>query len=385
MPDLRVAIVGGGIGGLTLGCCLKQRGIPFEGVEITPAFAPVGAGIALGSNAMAVMRRLGLADAVEARGKVLRNGIISNWRGSVLSDNDLGALAAHFGSMVAIHRSDLHDVLLGALGASSFRLDTTVESVRQAGDTLTLCWTHGVEERFDLLVGADGIGSAVRETAVAPRERIYSGYRCWRFCADIATDGWPGLNEMWGRGRRFGIVPIGPSRVYCFAVENAVRGTEDPEAGRAMRLREGFGGFAGAVPEILERVADEDIHFADIDELAEGAWVNGRVALLGDAAHAMTPNMGQGAAMAIEDAWVLAERLASTGSVSEALGSYESLRQPRVRLIQRRSRSLGRLAQVSARPLCAIRNLATRIVPTGAARKTFTSFLEASPVIAPGE
>lgn len=384
MPDLRVAIVGGGIAGLTLACCLKQRGIPFEGVEITPAFAPVGAGIALGSNAMAVMRRLGLAEALEARGKLLRQALISNWRGGVLNDNDLGSLAQRFGSMVAIHRTDLHDVLVGALDPGSFRLGSTVESVRQADGALWLSTSDRAEDRFGLLVGADGIGSVVREMAVAPRARIYSGYRCWRLCADIATDGWPGLNEMWGRGRRFGIVPIGPTRVYCFAVENAARATEDPEAGRAERLREGFGGFAGVVPEILERVADEDIHFGDIDELAEGPWVNGRVALLGDAAHALTPNLGQGAAMAIEDAWVLAEQLASAGSVPEALASYESQRQPRVARIQRRSRSLGRLAQLSAQPLCAARNFVTRIAPAGATQKAFASFLEASPVIGPG-
>jgi 2-polyprenyl-6-methoxyphenol hydroxylase-like FAD-dependent oxidoreductase len=381
MPDLRVAIVGGGIGGLTLACCLRQRGIAFEGLEITPTFAPVGAGIALSSNAMAVMRRLGLAEALEARGQLLRRGLISDSRGGVLSETDLAAISERFGSMVAIHRKELHAVLVDALEPGSFRLGTSVESIRQRSDGLSLGSSDGGVEDFDVLVGADGIASGVRDRAVAPRERIYSGYRCWRFCSDVATEGWPGLNEMWGRGRRFGIVPLGPSRVYCFAVENAPRGSEDPAEGRAERLRENFGDFAGKASEILEHVEDADIHFGDIEELASGSWVNRRVALLGDAAHALTPNLGQGAAMAIEDAWVLAERLASMRSLPEALTTYESERKPRVTRIQRRSRSLGRLAQLEARPACAIRNFLTRLAPADAAQRALASFLETSPVI----
>lgn len=384
MSDLRVAIVGGGIGGLTLASCLAQRGIDFEGVEIAPAFAPVGAGIALGSNAMAVMRRLGLGPDLEARGRRIRSGRISDASGRVLSENDLTPLADRFGSMVAIHRADLHAVLAESAGPR-FRLGTTIESVEQEDDAVRLRFSDGEEGRFDVLVGADGIASAVRETSVGARERIYSGYRCWRLCTEIETDGWPGGNEMWGRGRRFGVVPIGRSRVYCFAVENAPRATEDPVAGRAARLRERFGDFGGAVPAILERTLDTDVHFDDIDELADGPWRSGRVVLLGDAAHALTPNMGQGAAMAIEDAWVLAEELASAESVSEALARYESLRRPRVSGVQRRSRALGRMAQWSARPSCAARNLLTRLTPASVAQRALASFLEASPVAARGE
>jgi 2-polyprenyl-6-methoxyphenol hydroxylase-like FAD-dependent oxidoreductase len=167
-------------------------------------------------------------------------------------------------------------------------------------------------------------------------------------------------------------------------VRNAPRGRGDPLAGRAARLQAIFEDFAPPVAEILERARDADIHHADIDELSEGPWVKGRVALLGDAAHALTPNMGQGAAMAIEDAWVLAEQLETARSVPEALARYEALRRPRVAAIQRRSRALGRLAQLESRRLGAVRDLVTRLVPPRVAERALVSLLEASPVVVPG-
>ncbi len=384
-PDLRVAIVGGGIGGLTLACCLRQRGIAFEGVEITPAFAPVGAGIGLGANAMAVLRKLGVGAAVEANGSVIHRGCMADLNGRVLTESDLDLLTGRFGSSVAVHRADLHEALIGGLGPMGFRLGVTADAIDDRGESVFVRFSDGTTERFDVVIGADGIASAVRENAVAPRQRLYSGYTCWRLSVDFDADGLPGLCEMWGRGKRFGIAPIGRGRVYCFAVENAPRGREDAEAGRASRLRERFRDFASPAGEILARTTDADIYHDDIEELAEGPWVNGRVALLGDAAHALTPNMGQGAAMAIEDAWVLAERLASASSVPEALATYEALRRPRVTWIQRRSRSLGRIAQLGARPLCALRNSLARMAPAGAAQKALVSLLETSPVIVSGQ
>jgi 2-polyprenyl-6-methoxyphenol hydroxylase-like FAD-dependent oxidoreductase len=263
-------------------------------------------------------------------------------------------------------------------------MGTTVTVLEDRGDGVDVTFGDGREARFDAVVGADGIGSSVREMAVAPRERIYSGYTCSRLVVDFEVGELSGLGELWGPGSRFGMTPIGGGRLYCFAVWNAPRHREEPSAGLAERLRARFAGYTAPIPAILAKTADADVYHADIDELAEGPWIRGRVALIGDAAHAMTPNMGQGAAMGIEDAWVLCEELAAPGSVAEAFSRYEAARRPRVAMTQRRSRSLGRAAHLESRALAALRNLAVSMVPTRVAERTLASFLEESPVIVPG-
>jgi 2-polyprenyl-6-methoxyphenol hydroxylase-like FAD-dependent oxidoreductase len=384
VAERRVGIVGGGISGLTLALCLRARGIAARGVEIAPAFAPVGAGIGLGANAMAVMRHLGLSEALLSRGREIRNAQITDRRFRTLSDNDMRPIAARFGISVAIHRAALHDVLANALEPGQYRMGVTAEAIADDGEGVDVRFSDGATDRFDLLVGADGIGSQVRETTVAPRERIYSGYTCWRLTTDYDDDAeagprLAGLNEMWGRGKRFGIVPIGGGRVYCFATDNAPRGRLDPVPGRASRLAQRFAEFGDPGAAILARVRDEEIHHDDLDELAEGAWVKGRVALIGDAAHALTPNMGQGAAMGIEDAWVLAEELASGDPVPALLARFEARRRPRVAGVQGRSRMLGRMGQWSSPPLCALRNGLARLAPARAARSALEKFLEDGP------
>ena len=369
----RVLIVGGGIGGLATAAGLRQAHIECEVVERTERWAPVGAGIVLSVNAMSVMRKLGMADDVARRGVELGRGAITNQAGSILGNTDFGVLRRDFGPTIALHRAELHHALLEAVGDVPISLGTSVEKISQnpARDDapVEVRLTDGREETYDLVIGADGLRSQVRELALGEVPIAYSGYTCWRLIVN-APIGKVDMCEMWGRGQRFGIVGIGDGRLYCFAVANASRGQTDPSEGRLERFRARFEGFGGQVPAILAALEHPDqlIH-NDLEELPRGDWVKGRVVLIGDAAHAMTPNMGQGAAMALEDSAVLVETLGQSGPLADRLKGFHARRGPRVRWVQNQSRRIGRVGQLEGVVACAVRNAVVRLTPDRAAEK----------------
>lgn len=361
-----ILIVGGGIAGLATAAGLSRAGIPCEIVERADAWAPVGAGIVLGVNAMRVMRGLGLDEAVTARGARLARGAITDAHARPLGTTDFSLLGDEFGPTIALHRADLHEVLRGAAPDVPVSLGTTIDSLEPHEKHVDVRLSDGRERRYGLVIGADGLRSRVRALLFGDDRIRYAGYTCWRFAVQ-APLAHVELREMWGRGRRFGVVPLGHGRVYCFAVANAPRGVPDPEPGRLERLRERFAGFAGDVPAILAALRPEDalIH-NDLEELAWGPWHAGRVLLLGDAAHAMTPNMGQGAAMALEDAQVLVELLRAGGPVPEAFARLRERRASRVRWVQDQSRRIGRVGQLEGALTSRLRNAVVRAIPDGA-------------------
>ena len=366
MTNDGVLIVGGGIGGLATAAGLSRAGIPCEIVERAEAWAPVGAGIVLGVNAMRVMRGLGLDQAASDAGARLQRAAITDHDANTLGATDFALLEPEFGPTVALHRASLHAVLRGAAPDVPVALGTSLDKLEQHDGGVDVRFTDGREQRYRLVIGADGLRSRVRELLFGGDRIQYPGYTCWRFVVSSPVERVE-MREMWGRGRRFGIVPVGDGRVYCFAVVNAPRGEADPEDGRLERFRERFGAFRGQVPELLGalRTPEELIH-NDLEELAEGPWHDGRVLLIGDAAHAMTPNMGQGAAMALEDSMVLVELLREGSSVAEVPARLHARRASRVRWVQNQSRRIGRVAQLEGALGCRLRNAALRVVPDGA-------------------
>jgi 2-heptyl-3-hydroxy-4(1H)-quinolone synthase len=363
MPISSVLIVGGGIAGLSAAAGLARAGIACEIVERAECWEPVGAGIVLGVNAMSVMRRLAVAEDIAKRGIELGRGAITDQRGRVLGSTNFELLRSEFGPTVALHRAQLHEALLGAAGEARISLGTSVDSLRIEDDSVDVCLTDGRRERFDLVIGADGLRSKVRELVFGDVPVAYSGYTCWRLIVKSPMARVE-LCEMWGRGLRFGIAPIGNDQLYCFAVANAPRGEADPIEGRLDRLRARFAEFGGQVPEILAALdRSEQLIHNDLEEVPAGPWYKGRVVLIGDAAHAMTPNMGQGAAMALEDSAVLAEVLTQDGELENQLAQWVARREPRVRWVQNQSRRIGRVGQLEGALACRLRNTVVRLTP----------------------
>jgi 2-polyprenyl-6-methoxyphenol hydroxylase-like FAD-dependent oxidoreductase len=374
--DPRILIVGGGVAGLALAAGLGRIGLSCELVEQTPRWAPVGAGIVLGVNAMRVLEGLGLAKALARRGYVLGEMVVTDASDRVLAHTDLTHLAARLGPSIALHRAALHEVLLSASPALPLRMGTTVDNLDPAEDCVRVRLDDGSEGDYHLVVGADGLHSRVRALVFGDVPLSYSGYTCWRMVVERPA-GLQRAQEMWGRGTRFGVVPIDERRVYCFAVANAPAETPDPPEGRVQRFRKRFAQFGGPVPEVLRQIerAEQLVH-NDLCEVIHRPWHRDRVVLVGDAAHAMTPNMGQGAAMALEDTAVLCELLAAGRSVGETLALWAGRRQARVAWVQNQSRRIGRVGQWQNPLACALRNLLVRVTPDRAAQRALLRMAE---------
>ncbi len=374
---MRILIVGGGIGGLTLAAALRLKGIHAEVVERAAAWAPVGAGIVLGLNAMKVLGRIGLAGAVARRGLEVGAARVTDARGRTLTALNLRSLPNDAGRAYALHRAALHEALLTGVDPASIRLNTTLKAIEQDASRVAVQFSDGARGEFDAVIGADGIRSVTRWLTFGESPLYYSGYTCWRFVARGEfknADTW----EMWGRGRRFGIVPLGDGRVYCFTTLNAPQNDSTQRNISLQDFRKLFAGFEGPAPELLASLESADqLLWNDLEEVWLDTWVKGRVALLGDAAHAMTPNMGQGAAMAIEDAFVLAEELAGTADVPATLQRYEARRRERVDFVQTRSRRFGVVAQWESAPACALRNFLARLTPDSVGRKAIEQLANA--------
>ena len=245
----RILVAGGGIGGLTAAIALKQRGYNVEVVERAPELRPVGAGLTVQVNAMKAYARLGLAEKVIAAGHVPTRGAILAADGTVLSRLDVAGQMKEFGQpSVAVHRAELQRVLLEALQGVAMQLGVGVASFTQDADGVTVTLTDGSTRAADVLIGADGIHSAVRAQMHGNTPPDYAGYTCWR--AVSPNDGTlppDEGSETWGEGSRFGIVPIAKDRIYWFAVAGAPPGGKDGPNVKA-ELLERCGGVAAGDP-----------------------------------------------------------------------------------------------------------------------------------------
>jgi 2-polyprenyl-6-methoxyphenol hydroxylase-like FAD-dependent oxidoreductase len=358
---MRVAIAGAGIGGLTLTAALRRRGIDVQVLERASSIQPVGAGITVQANAMTALATLGLADAVAAAGVALGEIAMLDRRGRPLGPVvDVGALSAELGApTIAIHRARLHRVLLDAAGVE-VTLGATVVSYEPRGERVLVRTTAG-EVEADLLIGADGLHSAVRAQMIGDGEPSYAGYTSWRGVAPY--DELTRATESWGRGARFGLVPIGHGEAYWFAVATVPAGGADGDDVIA-DLRARFAGWHAPIDDVLAATPRDKVLRTDIrDRRPITTWHAGRAVLLGDAAHPMTPNYGQGGCQAIEDAIVLDRALAAHASIDDALAAYEAARVARANAIVVGARRLGRVAAWSSAPACALRDLMLRATP----------------------
>jgi 2-polyprenyl-6-methoxyphenol hydroxylase-like FAD-dependent oxidoreductase len=367
---MKVLVVGAGIGGLVLARALELAGIECEVFERARAFAPVGAGILVQAGAMLALRRLGLDGAVQAAGceVTLGQGIAAS--GKTLQATPMDFLGEAVGArVIAIHRARLHEIFHGALERTKVSLGKQCAGFEDDGQSVSVRFDDGARERGDLLVGADGLHSAVRPGVVGETPLRYAGYTSWRGIAPRISDVADGrVAEIWGRGLRFGYAAVSASEIYWFAVANAPEGGRDEDA-RAVVL-EKFRDFCAPAPALVEATPKERVFRTDIHDRAPVAtWSRGRVTLIGDAAHPTTPNLGQGGCMAIEDAVTLAHYLAKEPTHERAFAAYEAKRVARTSRIVEASRSFGKIAQLDGALSSALRNFAMRLTPASVVRK----------------
>ena len=360
----KAIIAGGGIGGLAAAVALGRAGVGVVVFERAPELEEIGAGITLWANATRALKGLGVYEEVRAAGAGELGGELRSWRGEMILEIPADELRTRFGEAnLAVHRADLRGALLAALPEGTVRLGRELVGFAQNGGEVVARFAAGREERGDLLVGADGIHSSVRAQLFGRRPPRYAGYTAWRGVADAVEGRLPegvGLS-LWGRGSEFGLVGIGQDRFYWFATKNAPEGEAESAAGRKRQVLDLLAGWYQPARAAVEAAGDSKILRNDIyDREPLRNWGAGRVTLLGDAAHPMTPNLGQGACQAIEDAVVLARCLDGGGEVPHSLRLYEGRRVRRTAGIVKRSRLVGRLVQLESPPLCRLRDAIAR-------------------------
>ena len=356
-------VVGGGIGGLSLARELAIRGLPVTVLEKAAQLNPIGAGIIMNPNAMRVLERNGLAEALRPNSWPYLMRETCDHRGRLLAVRDYRPLydSGRLSKGALVHRAHLLDVLHRGVPQEAVRFGVAVKTVDLTPDGVRIETRRNGAFEADLLVGADGIHSQVRRHAFGETEPLYMGYRSHRLLVDNVT-GTRNFTEFLGRGRRIGLVPVSEKRLYVWTTFNSPR-ERPPILDSADRFRELFGQFSDErARRALSQVRSPDeIISTEIEEIRLDRWVRGRAVLLGDAAHAMTPNIGQGAGMAMEDAAVLAEEIASAQSgaqrLEHALENYTRRRKPRVDSVMRISREVGDAGQRSNPIACWIRNL----------------------------
>ena len=344
----RVVVIGGGIGGLTAAIAFRMKGWDVSVHEATPGLRPIGKGIWVPINALQVLGRLGLAERVAKIGWPLKSIELRTASGTLLSTLDLTQPTAKYGySAVSIHRSQLVEILRQARQPGVLRLGSQFTHFAHESTQVRAHFEDGSEETADLLVGADGIHSRVREQLFPGVALRYSGQTCFRGISEIALPDAIAstCREIWGGRNRFGFSAVGPRSVYWFAPQLAPPRAEDSLDSRMARLRDSYRSFPSPVPEILAAAKVEDTVRTDLFDFPPiPSWSNRNVVLLGDAAHAMTPNLGQGGAQAIEDAYVLAEQFAQPGSGADALSNYERIRMPKAKSIVNTAWRFGQIS-----------------------------------------
>ena len=371
---MHIAIIGGGIGGLTAAIALRRAGFEAEVYEAAPVLDPVGRGIWVPTNAMRVLDALGVAEHIAAAGRALEGIEIQTVSGVRLQTIDLRAVVARLGhTTISIHRAALQQALVAALPAGTLHLGAQCVGVSTDGDAASLRFADASSITADLVVGADGIKSRVRREVTADPPLRYLGQTAYLGIAQMALPEPLAHSciETWGGSLRFGFSALAADRVYWFAPVSAAADPAAAAPSPRHLLDLGFHAFPPPVPDILAATPAPEVLRVDLHELPPlGHWQRGRAVLVGDAAHAMAPNLGQGGAQAIEDALALARALRETAEMAPALQRYESQRRARVRWIADRARLYGRLAHLESAALRRFRDLAIRGTPAWLTKPT---------------
>jgi 2-polyprenyl-6-methoxyphenol hydroxylase-like FAD-dependent oxidoreductase len=357
---MKIAIIGGGIGGLTTALALKQSGKEVVIYESAPEIKPVGAGILMANNAMQVFKKLGVCHKIEEAGCKVSNIRITDAQLNTLSLADLTRFENKYNIYnVAIHRADLQRILANEIGFENIQLSKRLSRIDRE-NVFKLSFEDGTVVDADVVIGADGIKSVVRKQLFETGNIRDTKQKCWRGVGEF--DWVEKYNhealEAWGKGKRFGFVKISDKNVYWYAVINESLMKDH------VNITELFKEFHPDVVQIISETPKASIHFSDIIDLEPiTKWQKGRVCLIGDAAHATTPNMGQGACQAVEDAYVIGKLFAQGKSVEEVFSQYEKLRMAKAHFIVNTSWTIGKVSHFENDIAIWLRNALVKITP----------------------
>ena len=359
-----ILVVGGGICGLTISIALKRKGLNPRIVEIQEDWHPISSGIFLNSNALRALRHIDILDEIVAAGWGSESDkmAIYDQDGEHLTDIFYPRLAGeNVPAILGLKRMELHNVLVKEALANDIPISkaTTVESFSEQDENVNAILTDGTDADYDLMIGADGIRSKIRAMAFGGVEPEFSSFGTWRCVCDRPRELTSKIMMM-GIGKRLGIMPISSDKLYVFATSREIGNPWYEKSSWDTTMKEKFSEFKGYAPELFNQLTSaDDVVYAAVEEVRQPPpWHKGRVVIVGDAAHASTPYLSQGAAMGIEDCIVLAELAAKSGDFLNNIHEFTDRRYERCKFVQENSRAVGERGAIEDVAHCIERNKA---------------------------
>jgi len=365
-----ISIIGGGIGGLTLGNVLKQHNIDFKIYESAPEIKPVGAGIAMAGNAMQIFDKLGLKEKIENAGTKMHALIITDEKLQTISKTDVLKLERQYNVCnIAIHRADLQRILSENI-SEQIILNKRLSKIEKK-ENYHLTFEDNSEIESEIVFGADGVKSLIRNQILKSGEIRNAKQKCWRgiLTTEIPEKYSHNAFEIWGKGKRFGFVKLSENTLYWYALVNEKFYSDD------INLLETFTEFHPDILDMIFKTSKENIILNDIIDIKPmNNWSVQNLCLIGDAAHATTPNMGQGGCQAVEDAYVIGKLLETEKDWNQVFHQFEKIRKQKVHHIVNTSWTLGKLAQWEN--FTGIRNFIFRNIPESVNQKQMEKIMK---------
>jgi 2-polyprenyl-6-methoxyphenol hydroxylase-like FAD-dependent oxidoreductase len=382
---MKINIIGGGIGGLTTAIALQQKGFSVKIYEAAPEIREVGAGLWIAANAINVFERLGIADDIKKAGNQLETSMIADHLGIPITKVDFKKIISSYGNgTTTIHRAKLQAILMNQVGKSNIEIGKRLKKIENTVDAgnpdsfgkgpVSIHFEDGTRSESDILIGSDGIHSIVREQIFGTIPLRFSNQTCWRGIAKMRLADTKNAAELWGTkgGLRSSYAQINDEEVYWYITKKEKEGTKIPTSEVKNYLINLASEFQSEIKKVLQNTDNEAIIQGDLSDLTPlSNWHKGNIVLVGDAAHASTPNLGQGACQAIEDAYVLAECLAKTPSVFEAFSAYEKLRMKKANFVVKTSMQIATLNNIGGAIGYRFRNSLMRMIPSSVGEKQF--------------
>ena len=354
---MNIAIVGAGIAGLTTAIALNKKDIKTTIFEANPEIKELGAGLGLAANAIKAFEYLGLKEELLTICNPINNFLIIDHKGQRISTTKTEG-------SYTIHRAQLQGFLLNNTDSTTIYLDKKLKDISWNLNNITLHFFDGSCDNFDYVIIADGIHSLIRKKLLPSSMPRYAGYTCWRAVIENCDLKITEASETWGSKGRFGIVPLKGNKTYWFACINAKEKEDAYRNFTIENLQRQFQNYHEPISTILNQSKNEDLIHNDIYDLAPIEQFSfGKIILIGDAAHATTPNMGQGACQAIEDAVVLSQCMKEDKDYEIAFKKFEQLRLKRTHWIVNTSWQIGKIAQIENKHLIKLRNMIFRVLP----------------------
>ncbi len=377
-----ISIIGGGIGGLLTALCFEKLGIEYKLYERAEAFKIVGAGIWLSPNALQVFEWINpkLLREIQKSGNAFDRIMIANHKLKPISDSEQDFVKNEYGyTTMAIHRGVLQKILFSHIKADYIVFDKEFKQYSSIDNkTYEVEFADGTYIKTNAIIGADGINSLIRKQLFPKSTLRYSGQTCWRGVSNtkLSTELDSVGFTLWGQQLQFGVSKLDEDKTYWFAVTLSEPNEKDDTTYLKSKLLKMFSEFDPVVHQLIQNTTTEKIIRGDLSDLnILNQWHSGNICLIGDAAHSMTPDLGQGGAQAIEDAYYLSNYIHNSNTMEEAYTKFYNKRKSKVEKLVKQSRTTSKIA-ITSKPIEIIRNFILKYTPEKLMQKQMIALYE---------